>query len=136
VNPEYQPYHPKWYRPKVPIFWWLRQRAYVTFIARELTSVLVAYSAVLLLVMAVAVDRGGPDYVAFVDWLSRPAVVALHVAVLLGLLFHTITWLNLAPMAIVVKAGGRTVPAVAILIGHYAAWVACSAVVAWVLVGR
>ena len=58
MNPEYRPYHPKWYRHRVPIFWWLGQWAYLKFIARELTSILVGYSAVMLLVLVVAVDRG------------------------------------------------------------------------------
>ena len=136
MNPEYRPYHPKSYRPRVPIFWWLRQWAYLKFIARELTCVLVAYSAVILLVLVVVVDQGQAAYLEFVDWLSRPSVVAFHVAVLLGALFHTVTWLNLAPMAIVVKLGDRKVPPTAVLIGHYGAWFACSVVVAWLLLWR
>jgi fumarate reductase subunit C len=39
-------------------------------------------------------------------------------------------------MAIVVKLGDRKVPAAAVLIGHYAAWVACTGVVAWLLIWR
>ncbi len=136
MNPDYRPYHPKWYREKVPIFWWLSQPAYVKFIARELTSVLVVYVAVMLVALVVAVDLGEGAYLGFVEWLSRPAVVVLHVGVLLGALFHTITWLNLAPMAVVPKIGGRTVPAVAVLLGHYAAWVVCSVVVAWAMIWR
>ncbi|HIC14032.1 MAG TPA: fumarate reductase subunit C [Candidatus Latescibacteria bacterium] len=136
VNPEYRPYHPKSYRPRVPIFWWLRQWAYLKFIARELTCVLVAYSAVMLLVLVVVVDQGQAAYLEFVDWLSRPSVVAFHVAVLLGALFHTVTWLNVAPMAIVLKVSGRRVPARAVLLGHYFAWVVCSAVLAWALIQK
>ena len=136
MNPDYRRHHPKWYRPRVPIFWWLTEWAYVKFIGREMTSVLVAYSAVMVLVLVVAVDRGEAAYSAFMEWLSSPAVVVLHVGVLLGALFHSITWLNLAPMALVAKIGGRRVPDVAVLLGHYAAWVACTAVVAWALIGR
>ncbi len=135
MNPDYRPYHPKWFRRRVPIFWWLRQAAYVKFISRELTCLLVAYVAILLLVFVAAVDRGEASYLALVGWLSQPMVVAFHVAVLLGTLFHTVTWLNLAPMALVVKVGGRRVPARAILLGHYFAWVACTIAVAWALVG-
>ena len=136
MNPEYRRYHPKWYRPRVPIFWWLEQRAYVAFIGRELTSVFVAYSAVLLVVLVLALDRGEAAYMEVMDWLSRPAVLSAHVLVLLMVLFHAITWINLAPMAIVAKIGGRRVPASAVLLGHYAAWVVCTAFVAWVLIWR
>ena len=79
---------------------------------------------------------GEAAYLSLVEWLSRPTVVVVHVGVLLGVLFHTITWLNLAPMAIVAKVGGRRVPNVAVLLGHYAAWVVCSAVVVWALIWR
>ena len=134
MNPEYRRYHPKWYRPRVPIFWWLHKRSYVVFIGRELTSVFVAYSAVVLLVLVLALDRGEAAYLEVMNWLSRPAVLAAHVLVLLMVLFHAITWLNLAPMAIVVKIGGRRVPAAAVLSGHYLAWLVCTGFVAWVLI--
>ena len=134
MNPEYTRHQPKSYRSKVPIFWWLKQWAYFKFVARELTSVLVAYSAVMLLVLFWVVDQGQVS--EFMGWLSQPSVVVFHVAVFLGLLFHSVTWLNIAPMAIVPKVGGRIVPAKAVLLGHYAAWFICSVVVAWVLTGK
>ena len=136
MNPEYSRHEPKWHRPKVPIFWWLKQWAYFKFVARELTSVLVAYSAVMLLVLFVVVDRVQVSYLEFVSWLSQPSVVVFHVALFLGLLFHSVTWLNISHMAIVPKVGGRIVPAKAVLLAHYAAWFVCSAVLTWVLISK
>jgi fumarate reductase subunit C len=136
LNPDYRPYHPKWHRERVPIFWWIRRWPYMKFIAREMTSVLVTYSMLMLLALVVAVDRGQASFAAFLDWLSHPVMVVVNVAVLLGVLFHTITWLNLAPMALVPKIGGRRVPPRLVLLGHYGAWVACTAIVAWALVAR
>lgn len=136
MNPEYRPYHPKWHRERVPIFWWIRRWPYMKFIAREMTSVLVTYSMLMLLALVVAVDRGQASFAAFLDWLSHPVMVIVNVAVLAGVLFHTITWLNLAPMALVPKIAGRRVPPRLVLLGHYGAWVACTAIVAWALVAR
>jgi fumarate reductase subunit C len=51
--------------------------------------------------------------------------------VLLALLFHTVTWLNLAPKAIVLHLGGRRLPDAAVLAAHYAAWLVVSAAVVW-----
>ena len=136
MNPKYRPYYPRWHRKLVPIFWWLRNWSYAAFIARELTRVFVAYSAIMLLVLVLAMDRGQAAFAEMMDWLGTPAVVAAHVLVLCILLFHTITWLNLAPMAIVVKLGDRKVPPAAILIGHYAAWLVSTVVVAWLLLWR
>ncbi|MBI2404250.1 MAG: hypothetical protein HYV20_16240 [Gemmatimonadetes bacterium] len=69
----------------------------------------------------------------FTAWLELPPVAALHVVVLLALLFHTVTWLHLAPRAMVVRLGGRRVPDLAVLLGHYGAWLAASALVVWVV---
>ena len=38
LNPKYRLYHPKWYRSRIPIFWWLGKLSYTKFIGRELTS--------------------------------------------------------------------------------------------------
>ena len=88
------------------------------------------------LVLVLALDRGETAYLEVMAWLSRPAVLATHVLVLLMVLFHAITWFNLAPMAIVAKIGGWRVPASAVLFGHYAAWLVCTGLVAWVLIWR
>ncbi len=136
MNPEYKLYRPRWYRQRLPIFWWLRRPAYTKFISRELTSVFVAYTALLLLLQVLMLLRGAEAYAAFTDWLARPWVVGLHLFVLLVLLFHSVTWLNLAPKALVLKLGRRRVPDGAVLLGHYAAWLGASALVAWLVLGR
>ncbi len=125
-NPRHTRYHPRWHRERIPIFWWLRNRRYTTFIARELTALLVLYSALLLLALFVAAERGPESWAAIQEWLARPWVVSLHVAVLAGLLFHTVTWLNLAPVALVLRVGQRRVPPRVVLVGHYAAWLVLS----------
>jgi fumarate reductase subunit C len=130
-----RPYHPQWHRPRVPIFWWLRRLAYTKFITRELTSLAVAYAAVLLLVEVWTVGRGAEAYTRFLDGLTHPALMALHVVVLLALLFHTVTWLSLAPQALVLRLRGRRVPDAAVAAAHYLAWAVASAAVCWLLLG-
>ena len=136
MNPKYRPYYPRWYRKRVPIFWWLRKRSYAAFMFRELTSIFVAYSAIMLVVLVLAMDRGDAAYGQMKEFLAIPAVIVAHVIVLLIVLFHTITFLNLAPMAIVVKLGDRKVPPAVILIGHYGAWLVSTVIVAWLLLWR
>jgi fumarate reductase subunit C len=119
----------------MPIFWWLGKRSSVVFIARELTSLGVAYTALLLLLQVRALRAGEAEAARFAAWLASPWVVDLHVVVLAVLLVHTLTWLHLAPKALVVKLGHQRVPSGAILAGHYAGWFALSALVAWILVG-
>ncbi len=129
----YRPYHPEAHQERMPIFWWLAKLSYAKFITRELTSLAVAYAAVLLIVQVGAVARGPQTYARFQQFLASPAVVALHGAVLLFLLFHAVTWLGLAPQAMVVRLAGRRLPDRAILAAHYLAWIAACALVVWAL---
>lgn len=134
MSPTYTRFHPRWHRPRTPIFWWVRQRAYTRFIARELTSLFVAYAALLLVAWVWAVGRGPEGWAAFSAWLARPGVLVFHGAVLAVLVFHSVTWLNLAPQALALRVGRWRVPGGAVLAAHYLAWAAVSlAVVAAVV---
>jgi fumarate reductase subunit C len=135
LNPDYTPFHPKWYRRRIPIFWWLRKRAYVKFIARELTSPFAAYAALLLLIQVWALASGAVTYSRFMSLLARGPVILWHAFVLLCLLFHSITWLNLAPKALVLRLGKKRLPDWTVRVAHYAAWFAVSAFTAWILIG-
>ena len=73
---------------------------------------------------------------AAVDWAATPLVLVVNVVSLFFLVFHAITWFNLAPRAMVVKVGGKRVPGVLIAASNYAAWAVATVVVAWLLVGR
>lgn len=120
----------------MPIFWWLGRAAYTKFVARELTSVAVAYGVVLLMAWSWSVGRGPETYAAFLGWLSRPWMVGLHVLVFLALLFHTVTWLGLAPKALVLRLGGRRVPGRVVMLAHYVLWIATSLLIVWALAWR
>lgn len=135
TNPDYTRYHPSWYRRRMPIFWWIRKLAYVKFIVRELTAVAVAYAALLLVFQVWALGQGAQAYQDLTAWMSHPLAVVWHVFIVLALAFHTVTWLNLAPKALVLKLGKTRLPAAAVLVGHYAAWAVVSAVVVVLLMG-
>ena len=132
-NPRYSKYHPKWYRTRKPIFWWVHEWPHVRFILRELTSVFVALYALILLFQVRALAQGPEAYAAFVAWLKTPASIVLHLVVFVAVIFHTITWLNLAPKAIVLHAGKKRVPATVITLSNYIAWAVVSLVIAWIL---
>ena len=42
-NPNYTEYQPKPYRRPMPMWWWVENRAYLSFVVRELTSVFVGF---------------------------------------------------------------------------------------------
>ena len=129
----YTSYHPRWYRRRMPVLWWLKDRAYVKFVLRELTSVFVAQFALLYLWQLRALAQGPDAYAQFVGRLQSPLFLAVDIVALVFVLFHTITWFNAAPAAVVARVRGKKVPAGIIIGSQYVAWAMASAVVAWLL---
>jgi succinate dehydrogenase subunit C len=133
-NPAYTTYHPRWLRPHVSTYWWLSRRSYFAFIVRELSSVFVAWSVAYLILLVRAVAQGEQSYQQFLDWARQPVVLIGNVVSFLFLVFHAITWFNLAPQAMVVHVGRRRLPGALIAASNYVAWLVASAIVAWMLV--
>lgn len=133
AEPRYTLYHPRWYRRRVSVWWWLQNRAYAGFVLRELTSVFVAFFAAVSLWQLTALAQGPEAYARFLARLGTPLFVALHGVVLLFVLFHSITWFNLAPKALVVRLSGKRVPDWVVVGLNYAAWVVLSGAVAFIV---
>ena len=135
MSADYTEFHPRWYRRRMSVFWWVSRRSYLIFVLRELSSAFVAWSVVFLLLLVRAISQGGPEYQRFVDRSSEPWMLALNVVALAFVVFHAITWFNLAPQAMVVRIRGKRVPRSAIAGAHYAGWALLSALAAWLIVG-
>jgi fumarate reductase subunit C len=127
----YTTYHPRWFRPHVSTYWWLARGSYLIFILRELSSIFVAWSVVFLLLLVRAVSQGDSEYEAFLLRSGRPAVLLLNIVSLFFLVFHAVTWFNLAPKAMVVHLRGRPLPGRWIAASNYLAWAVVSALIAW-----
>ncbi len=132
-NPHYTPYHPKWYRTRMPIFWWVNKWAHIRFILRELTSLFVAFYVLVLLFEIRALAQGPDVYAGFLAWLRAPTALVLHFIALLFVLFHSVTWFSLAPKALVIRVGKKRVPGGAIVAANFIAWGVVSLVIAWIL---
>lgn len=127
----YTPYHPKWYRRPVSVWWWLEKASYTQFVLRELTSVAVGYFALLTLWEVRALVQGPAAHARFLARLQTPAFLVLNFFAFVFVLFHSITWFRLAPKAIVVTLGDKRVhPSVLVAINYFF-WVIISLAVAW-----
>jgi len=134
--PAYTEFHPRWYRPRVSTYWWLGKWAYVKFILRELSSVAVAWTVAIMLLQIRALTGGPEAYLRLEHRLSSPWMIALNLVAFAFLLLHSITWFNLAPKAMVVRIGGKRLPAVLISGPQYLAWIAISAIVFAIIISR
>ena len=128
----YTPYHPRWYRRRMSVWWWLKNRAYAKFVLREMTSVFVALFAVLYLLQLRALSQGPDAYAQFMARLKTPLFLTVDIVALVFVLFHTITWFNLTPTAMVVRVKGKRVPDTIVAGSNYLAWVVLSGIVAWI----
>lgn len=121
----------KLYTRRVPIFWWTRRWVDIRFIARELTSVFVAGYAVTFLFYIRSVSQGPEAFARFSDGLTSPLSIFFHCFALVAVMYHSITWFNLAPKAMVIKVGENKIPGVIIALMNYVGWVAVSVGIIW-----
>ena len=126
-------YLPKTFRTRLSTWWWLGRRSYLKFILRELSSVFVAWFVIVTLLQISALKRGPADYAEFQQWLRSPILVALNALSLSFVIFHAVTWFNLAPKAMAIRVRGSRVPNLLIAAPNYVAWLAASAAIAWIL---
>jgi fumarate reductase subunit C len=132
-TPPYAEFHPRWYRPRVSVYWWLGEWHYLKFILREISSVFVAWFVILTLAQLRALRGGAESYARFQQWLQSPLVIAINVISLFFVVFHAITWFNLAPRAMTVRMRGKRLPDIALAAPNYALWAVISVAVAWIL---
>lgn len=130
---QYTSYHPKWYRRHVSVWWWLENWSYAKFVLRELTSLFVAFFALVYLWQLRAIAAGPEAYAESLDRMKTPFFLTLHVIAFLFVLFHAITWFNLAPKAMAVRLGGKRVPDFVISGMNYLVWLIASVAVAWIM---
>ena len=129
----YTRHHPRWYRRRVSVWWWLESWRYTRFVIRELTSLAVAFFALITLWGVAALAEGPGAWALFLYWLSTPLSVLLHSLALFFVIYHAVTWFHLAPRAMVVRLGGKRLPDAAIIAANYLAWFVASGILAWFL---
>lgn len=112
--------------------WWLRDPYFVRYMAREMTSLLVAVYALVLLVGLVRLGQGEAAYAGWLQALGSPWSIIFHVLVLATFTYHTWSWFRIMPKTMpILFLGGRRVPQQAITItGLAAAACACSVLLA------
>jgi fumarate reductase subunit C len=126
--------HPaKGYRERMSTYWWMDRWPYLKFILREASSVFVAWFVLQTLLQIYALIDGPAAYADFQEFFRNPLIIVLNVISLFFVVFHAITWFNLAPKAMAVRVGGKRLPAIAIAGPQYIAWLVVSAAVAWLL---
>jgi len=132
--PMYYKGHPRLYFKRMPIFWWTKKWSHIRFILRELTSIGVAFYAIIIILHVRAISQGAEAYADFQLWLRSPLAITLHSIAFVLVVYHSITWFNLAPKAMVIKLGKYKVPGHIIKGLNYGGWLILSGVIAWLII--
>ena len=109
--------------------WFFRHPRYLRYMAREITCIFIAIYTTILVVGVVRLAQGREAYEAFLAALTSPASIVFHLLALGFSIYHSVTWFNLAPKALPLHVGDKTVAPAAIAVTHYVAWVAISIIV-------
>ena len=126
----------KLYIRKVPILWWTHRWVDFLFIIRELTSLCVAGYVVVFVFYVRSVIQGPEAFARFSGFLQSPLAVLWHGFALAGLIYHSITWFNLAPKAMVIKIGEYRIPDLLIAMMNYAGWALVSITIFWLVLNN
>jgi fumarate reductase subunit C len=117
--------------------WWRRDPFFVRYMIREVTALIVALYAVVLLVGALCLAQGEVAWNAWLAALRSPFSIALHVVMLVAMIYHTYSWFEIMPktMPAMFVGGKRVAGATITMVGLLAAAAAALALfaIAWML---
>ena len=122
------------YKPRMLLFWWLRNWNYFLFMMRELSAVFVALFVLTYLVGVYRLGQGEDSYQLYVNALQTPFSRTLFVVIFLFSIYHAVTWVHLTPIVLVVRIGRKVVPPRLVLAANYLGWILISVVLFYVLV--
>lgn len=89
--------------------WWRKNPFFVRYMAREVTALVVAAYAFVLLAGLLCLAKGEPAYNAWLAALRHPVSLALHAVALVAMVYHTWTWFEIMPktMPPIIMGGKR-----------------------------
>lgn len=120
-------------RPMSKTTWYMRNGRYKLYVARELTSFLVAfYSFFTICALAILASGSAESWNSFLASQQSTGMVIFHsVALLYFLFFQTFPWFKVAPKAMPVQLGEKKLGDTPIIVGHYVVWIVISVFILW-----
>lgn len=77
--------------------WWRSNPFFVRYMAREATALVVAAYAIVLLIGVLCLANGEAAYNRWLEVLSQPISVVLHVMAVAVMAYHTWSWFDIMP---------------------------------------
>lgn len=110
--------------------WWRRNPRFLKYVLREGTAVFVALYALILLWGLTALALGPGWFEGWLSFLRSPLSFGLHGLIFVAAVFHSMTWMQVAPKAAPpMRFGTKKVPDRLIVRGGYGACAAATVVI-------
>ncbi len=77
--------------------WWRKNPYFVRYMAREVTALVVAAYAFMLLAGLLSLAKGEATYNCWLQVLAHPVSIVLHLLTLGAMAYHTWTWFEIMP---------------------------------------
>jgi fumarate reductase subunit C len=106
--------------------WWLRNPGYRRYMLREATALPLFLYTLLLMSGLYQFTRGEAAFLAWLELLRSPWLLALHGLALAAALFHAVTWIALVPKILVIDTDRLRVSPAAVKLAHQVAAVVCN----------
>ena len=95
--------------------WWRRNPFFVRYMIREATALIVAAYALVLLTGTLCLSQGEAAWNGWLAAMRSPLAVALHLLMLVAMIYHTYSWFEIMPKTMpAVFVGGKRVSAATI----------------------
>ena len=92
--------------------WWRRDPFFVRYMVREVTAVIVAAYAIVLMVGVLRLAQGEAAFNGWLEALRSPLSIALHLVMLAAMVYHTYSWFEIMPKTMpMMVIGGKRVAA-------------------------
>ena len=99
--------------------WWRKNPWFIEYMVHEGTALFVAIYALILLASVVVLGNGEAAWNRWLEFLTSPLCIFVHVVLMIAFLYHTWTWFNIMPRTLppIILKGERVQPATIVLTG-------------------
>ena len=95
--------------------WWRRDPFFIRYMVREVTAVIVALYAIVLMVGAIRLSQGEAAWNGWLEALRSPLSIVVHLVLLAGMIYHTVSWFEIMPKTMpMMFVGGKRIAATTI----------------------
>lgn len=100
--------------------WWLKNSFYLKYMIREGSAIVTAIYSLVLLCGLFRLAQGEAPFASWLQAMQSPVAILFHLVALFWVLYHSVTWFDLAPKAADIWFKGKKLPDSIIVKSMYA----------------